>query len=375
MVLKDILKRTHKPEGDKKVFHELRRSSKPILIYGGSDYSEIIYSYLKNNDIETEAFIVDRPYWREGSTIKNRPIKCIEECDIEKYNIVIGFGNVEKSRFIMNNKKLLKSSFYFLWDPVMYYEWDVEYVKDNWDLFLDVFRGLADERSRKTLYELIIAKLNQCCSPQLLEVADSEQHYFNSLTFSHNTEKEIFVDCGAYTGDTILQYARFTEENYKKIYAFEPNKECLGDLDKNIKSLHDIEIIKKGTWNQSTVLKFKRDKEISHITDVDDGSSIEVTTIDNELKSEDRVTFIKMDIEGSELESLQGTTKILMRDMPKLAICCYHKKNDIIDLFHFIKNLETFGSKYKIYMRHHSNSSCETILYGIPENCNYGTGE
>lgn len=369
MELGRILERVHKSEGDKKVFYELRKSPKSVLVYGGSDYSEVIYTYLKNNGIETEAFIVDRPYWKDGLTIEGRPIRCIDECEIEKYNIVIGFGNVEKSRFLMNNKKLLKSSFYFLWDPVMYYEWDVKYVKDNWNSFMDIYCGLSDEKSKKTLYELIIAKLNQCCSPQLLEIADSELHYFNSLTFGLNTEKEIYVDCGAYTGDTILQYARFTEEKYKRIYAFEPNKECLGDLKENIKSLHHIEIIEKGTWNQATVLKFKSDKEVSHITEDTDGvSSIEVTTIDKEIRPEDKVTFIKMDIEGSELESLQGATKILRRDMPKLAICCYHRKNDIIDLFRFIKSLETSNRKYKIYLRHHSNSSCETILYGIPEN-------
>lgn len=367
MELGRILERVHK-EGDKKIFYELKKSSKPVLIYGGSDYSEIIYTLLKNNDIETEAFIVDRAYWKKGLAIRNRPIKCIDEYDIEKYNIVVGFGNVEKSRFLLDDKKPMRSSFYFLWDPVMYYEWDLEYVKDNWNLLLEVYQGLEDEKSKKTLYELIIAKLNQCCSPQLLEVADSGLHYFNELTFCHNTEKEIFVDCGAYTGDTILQYAKFTNAKYKKIYAFEPNKEFLKNLKKNVKLLHHVEIVKKGTWNQNTILNFKNDKEVSHISDADEGSVIEVSTIDSEIKSEDRVTFIKMDIEGSELESLQGAVKTIIRDRPKLAICCYHKKNDIIELFHFIKNLETFGAKYKIYLRHHSNSSCETILYGIPEN-------
>lgn len=366
MELESILKKVYKSDGDKKVYYELKKSLKPVLIYGASNYSEIIYDNLKNNDINTEAFVVDRSYWKSGLEIRNRPVRCIDDYNIEKYNIVVGFGDVDKSRFLINNKKSLNSSFYFLWDPVMYYEWDLEYIKDNWNAYVDVYNGLEDEKSKNTLYELLIAKLNKCCTPQLLNIADEKLHYFNELTFCNNTEKEIFIDCGAYIGDTILQYNQFTKGNYKKIYAFEPNKEFLVDLDKNIKSLHDIEVINKGTWNKNTILKFKNNKEVSHITTIDEGNIVEVTTIDSVVKTEDKITFIKMDIEGSELESLQGAINFIKRDMPKMAICCYHKKNDIIDLFHFMKKIENSNVRYKIFLRHHSNSSCETILYGIP---------
>lgn len=361
---KGILERVNQSNGDEKVFYELRKSSKHVLVYGCSNYSEIIYTYLKNNDIKIEAFVVDKPYWKHGLMIDNRPVKCIDDYDIEKYNIVVGFGDVNKSRFLMNSKSLLKTSFYFLWDPVMYYKWDTEYVENNWDALLNVYNGLADEQSKITLYELIISKINQCCTPQLLAIADGECHYFNRLTFCHNTKNEIFLDCGAYTGDTILQYNKFTAGKYKKIYAFEPNKEFIEDLRNNLKILDGVEIIEKGTWNRETVLKLKSDKEISHITDSDDGNCIKVTTIDKAVKEEDKITFIKMDIEGSELRSLQGAIKTIKRDMPKMAICCYHKKDDIIELFRFMK--ENCNIQYKIYLRHHSNSSCETILYGIP---------
>lgn len=52
--------------------------------------------------------------------------------------------------------------------------------------------------------------------------------------------------------------------------------------------------------------------------------------------------------------------------MPKLAICSYHKKNDIIVLYKYIREIKNQEKEYKIFLRHYSNSSLETILYSIP---------
>lgn len=364
MKLQEVIERINSISGDDKVFKELKRSHRPILIYGCSDYSEIIYKYLRKNDIQIEAFVVDKKYWKDGVSIEGIQVECIDDYDTEKCNLVIGFGDVEKSRFLMNNEKLLRSRFYFLWDPVKYYEWDLKYVQDRWESLVNIYKGLADERSRTTLFELIVAKLNKYCDSSLLEVADNNKHYFNELTFCINPHNEVFVDCGAYNGDTILQYAAFTDMKYKKIYAFEPDSEFIIKLKENTKSLKNIEVINKGNWKKDDVLTFKRNGEISHIDDHKGENSVHVTTIDKAVK--DIVTFIKMDIEGSELEALQGATNTISSYMPKLAICCYHKKDDIINLFQYINGIENQEKKYNIYLRHHSNNACETVLYAIP---------
>lgn len=92
------------------------------------------------------------------------------------------------------------------------------------------------------------------------------------------------------------------------------------------------------------------------------GISIPVTTVDNELKSE-KVTFIKMDIEGAELESLKGCKRTILNNKPKLAICVYHKPEDIWEIPSII--LEYF-SEYKLYLRHYSFAGSETVLYALP---------
>lgn len=366
MELRTIRERFHNCNGDEEVFKILTQGEgvKPVLVYGCSDYSKAVFDYLTKQGIKVEAFVVDRRYWKKDMYIENVQVQCIEEINIESYNIVIGFGDASKSRFLMENRCILRGEFYFLWEPRKYYEWDLKWVSSNWDNLMTVYNGLADKKSQKVLEELIISKLNVCCSSGLLEEATSG-HYFNELTFAVQPEKEVFLDCGAYNGDTIFQYLSFADMKYKKIFAFEPNKENFIKLRQNIKGLSDIEVINKGVWNEETTLVFHDDGQASAVVAEGNEGSVQVTTIDSVVGNEE-VTFIKMDIEGSELEALQGAAKTIKKNMPKLAICCYHKKNDIVDLYHCVEQFGNSQERYQIYLRHHSNGACETVLYAIP---------
>ena len=72
--------------------------------------------------------------------------------------------------------------------------------------------------------------------------------------------------------------------------------------------------------------------------------------------------MIKLDVEGAELESLKGAEKTILRDKPKLAVCIYHKPEDLTQIPLYIKNLVP---EYKLYIRHHSNRFTETVLYAV----------
>ena len=85
-------------------------------------------------------------------------------------------------------------------------------------------------------------------------------------------------------------------------------------------------------------------------------------SVDETVDPADKITMIKMDIEGSELEALKGAKKTIQRDKPKLAICIYHKPEDMADIPLYIKELVP---EYKLYIRHHSNFATETVLYAV----------
>ena len=76
----------------------------------------------------------------------------------------------------------------------------------------------------------------------------------------------------------------------------------------------------------------------------------------------DEVTYIKLDIEGAELEALKGAKKIIQKYKPRLAVCIYHKKEDLIEIPQYLKELVP---EYKFYVRHYSNTTWETVLYAV----------
>lgn len=76
----------------------------------------------------------------------------------------------------------------------------------------------------------------------------------------------------------------------------------------------------------------------------------------------EKVTFIKMDIEGAEYNALLGCKKIIREQKPKLAICIYHKPEDIIEIPELILSI---NKEYQFYIRHYSTTWAETILYAL----------
>ena len=104
----------------------------------------------------------------------------------------------------------------------------------------------------------------------------------------------------------------------------------------------------------------RRWKRRGRISAEQTGTLIKAVALDDCIS--DLVTFIKMDIEGAELEALKGSREILKRYRPRLAISLYHKKEDLEEIPVYIKELV---SEYKLYIRHYSNAGVETVLYAV----------
>ena len=167
---------------------------------------------------------------------------------------------------------------------------------------------------------------------------------------------------GGYIGDTLLDLAAFWGRNWKKVYSWEPdekNRKHLVQICKEQK-YQNVEIIPYGLWNERTELHFNQRGIGSKISE--SGTKvIVVDTIDN-VCGNDRVTFIKLDIEGSEVEALRGAERIIRRDRPRLAISIYHKPEDYFEIPLLIREMVP---EYKLYIRHHKPSAADTVLYAI----------
>lgn len=200
---------------------------------------------------------------------------------------------------------------------------------------------------------------------------DELQYFDKDVVPPHEVgKKEIFIDGGSMNLYTSGQFLKWCDGECEKIVAFEADKRCV-DICMETKEksliLKDItQIVPKGLWSEDGELEFS-------VVDNVGSSSFEIqpnakqkdkiltTSIDQVLHGES-ATFIKMDIEGAELEALKGAKETIKKFKPILAISIYHKPEDIVTLPSYILELR---SDYKLYLRNYHQDHTETVLYAI----------
>jgi len=226
---------------------------------------------------------------------------------------------------------------------------------------------LADEKSKKTYLGMI--RFRQTCQKKDFPNSFCEKlpYFIKELKLDKD---EVFIDCGAYTGDTINDFLKYCPE-YKQIVAFEPAPKIFKKLEEKYSNNHKITLINAGVYDKDGVVNFSDvgigiDGKIFDADIIEENkelTSIQVNTIDNlNLK---KVTFIKMDVEGAELNALKGAEKTILKDKPKLAICIYHSNEDMVQIAEYINNLMP---EYNLYVKQHNffPSAAETVLYALP---------
>lgn len=241
------------------------------------------------------------------------------------------------------------------------------FFKENKEKTEKILSILNDEKSKEIFKKMILyrSSLNQ---------KDLPPYCLNDEYFPKDIIKlsdcEVFTDCGAYDGDTIMRFIKETNGKYKQIIAFEPDTKNFNTIKKN--NFKNCCCFKLGLWNEKKTLNFYEDGSASSklvqtnaVTTRFENKRIEVAisleAIDN-IKECTESTFIKMDIEGAELNALKGARKTIYKNRPKLAICIYHADNDMLDIPLWIHGLNL---GYKLYVRQHFGGCQETVLYAI----------
>ncbi len=189
-----------------------------------------------------------------------------------------------------------------------------------------------------------------------------------------------FVDGGCYNAESSVEFSNWCGGKYSLIFAFEPdgrNAElCLQEA--KLHNLRDFRLYQAGMGQKSGTGVFVTNSDgTSHFQNADmegefffsrssqqSGQAMELLALD-EVVNEVEVGFIKMDIEGSELDALMGAATTLHRDKPLLAISAYHRKGDLLALMDY---LHSVVPEYRFWVRHYSAMNLETVLYAaIPQ--------
>ena len=177
--------------------------------------------------------------------------------------------------------------------------------------------------------------------------------------------QEAFVDAGAFDLATSREFLGHCKRKNVAgfVYAFEPDgisyEKCLKKI--SSEDINNIQLINACLWSEKTSLSFEEEGTGSSAVSKKGKAFVKALPLDG-LEQKKCVTFIKMDIEGAELNALRGARETILKNHPKLAICLYHKPEDIYDIPIYIKQLDP---TYKLFIRHYSNYITETVLYAI----------
>lgn len=245
------------------------------------------------------------------------------------------------------------------------------YFHDNHDRVKKCLKLLSDEKSRSTYFKLI--KLRQTYQKKYIAEYDYFNQYFPAdIPEFVNGGAEVFVDCGAFNGDTAEAFARRFPE-YGRIVAIEPDRRNAALLRR--KRLRSLSIVRAACADYDGRAAFdeKTNPGGSHIigkgkSECDRNRKINEDTCNIDVRKIDSIpacadaTFIKMDIEGSEMSALRGAKETIQRNHPKLAICLYHSNEDMIAIPEYIHELVP---EYSLFVRAHTMGIAETVLYAV----------
>ena len=328
------------------VWNYLADSKKPIVIYGMGNGTEKIISILKEYDTEINDIFASDEFVRGHSFLGHRVLKYSEVCKkYDDFNIVLAFAT-HLPDMLRKIEKMDKEHSVFAPDvPVAGNGiFTKSFFEENKEKFEFVYKNLADEESKRVFENIINFKISGKVKYLYNSTeADKNNIYKDILKLS---SKETTVDMGAYDGDTIREFTAYTNGAYKHIYALEPDEKNFKKLKRNTIDTQDITLYNLGAWNKKDTLTFSkkagRNSKLSA-----EGIPVQVTDIDSLIS--EKVSLLKMDIEGAELRALEGCENTIKKYNPKLYVCAYHRNED---MFALPMKIWEYNKNYKIYFRH-----------------------
>ncbi len=178
--------------------------------------------------------------------------------------------------------------------------------------------------------------------------------------------EEVFVDCGAYDGDTIRLFLDESQSKFERLIAFEPDAANFALLETSIAGLEmdvreRIQLRHAATSSENGRVRMSEGNGAA--SSIGSGEcEVEAVALDAEL-SRTPPSYLKMDVEGAEAASLNGAANLIRQHTPVLAISAYHRQNDIWSIPLLIQSI---NPNYSFFLRPHLLEGFDLVCYAIP---------
>lgn len=330
------------------VWDSLKKTTLPVIIYGMGNGADMIIEKLQSIGVDFSDIFASDEFVRGHSFHGKRVLKYSEVA--EKYNdfvIVMAFAVHDKKMLARVKELSEKHTLYFPDVPVVGGDvFSREYIEEHDEEFDKAFSLLSDEKSRQSYLDILNFKVNGKTEYLFKCERKKEEIYSDYLCPSSD---EILMDLGAYDGDTIREFLEATDNKYQKIFAVEADEKNYKKLCEKTAGLSKIQSFNLAAWDKKDTLFFEKKKGRNSKLSSSGKIEVRADSVDNILHGE-KITLLKMDIEGSEEKALEGARKTIEKHKPKLYVCAYHRNSD---MFALPLKIHEICPDYKIYFAHH----------------------
>jgi FkbM family methyltransferase len=194
-------------------------------------------------------------------------------------------------------------------------------------------------------------------------------NYFPSGLLPVLPPDTVFVDCGAYDGDTIRAFLAHQGGRFKSIFAFEPDPQSYERLRNYVGSLgpedaERIHLYQAAVGQERNRLRFDAAGNMGSSLSAAGAIEVEVLPIDEVVEESGAALYLKFDVEGAEHEALRGGERLIARARPLMAISVYHHPDD---LWQLPLHVAARHPGYRFYLRTQGEDGTEVICYSLPE--------
>lgn len=342
--------------------------NKGLAIYGAGDTAErTILPFMESEGVFPDYFIDDTPS-KQGTSFHGIPVINFEQAhEVCKSFLVALCSAIPERRDVMRQtleRKPIEGASVCAWDEYVF----CQHAKE----VLEVYDLLEDDLSKATYENMVQMRMDT--ARQDYGLVQRDHQYFGIPEFIRGWFfGEVFVDCGAYVGDTVEEYIKERAGVPEKIVAFEPNPSNYTAAAVRMERLRQewavpdgkMELIRAGVGEKScfvsdqdenmggaSVFTLVKGEEVT-------SGGIQVVSLDDYF-ADQPVSFIKADIEGYEYLLVNGAKNVIQRNKPRWALCIYHSP---YDMYRLALRLKELCPEYKFAVRQHSYSTNETVLY------------
>lgn len=239
-----------------------------------------------------------------------------------------------------------------------------EELERNRDQYISLYDIWADDLSKEIYLKIIMYRksLDSLYVEQAYNLSIREGiQDFDQIVVKKLGENSIFYDVGGFDGKSSMDFIEHVKD-YRHIYFFEPDKDIIETVKKNLKDVKNISFINAVVGEARGSVRYDNIGNGGGTVSETGEEIVETVILDDFI--EQGVSYIKMDIEGYELQALKGAKHFIEQEKPLLAVSVYHKPSDIHKL---INTVMSWNPDYKIYMRHYTKTYADTVCYFINE--------